>query len=296
MSIVQMGQYSIKDLEKLSGIKAHTIRIWEKRHNLVSPKRTDTNIRFYTDDDVRKILNVSTLNKNGYKISHIAPLTAQLIELEVQKVLNTSLDFDPHINDLIAAMVKLDEVIFEQKFNSSIKKFGFEKTITSVVYPLLEKIGVLWLTGNIHPAQEHFLSNFIKRKLFTAIDAQSSKSYTKKDIYILYLPEHDLHELGLLFYYYVIRKRGYKTYFLGQCVPTDSLLKVIDETGAKNLVSSWIAPTPQKDILKHVADIKKCYPKSNITLTGGQLSTMGNSEEYTIVSSQELFNQFVADL
>ena len=285
MSIVQMGQYSIKDLEKLSGIKAHTIRIWEKRHSLVSPKRTDTNIRYYTDDDVRMILNVSTLNKNGYKISH-----------EVQKILVTSSDFAPHINDLIVGMVRLDEAIFEKKFNTSIKKFGFEKTITSVIYPLLEKIGILWLTGNIHPAQEHFLTNIIKRKLYTAIDAEAIKPITKNNVFILYLQEHDLHDLGLLFYYYVIRKRGYKVYFLGQCVPTDSLLKVVEETSATYLLSSWVAPVTDKLILKHISEIKKHSPKTNIILTGGQLSSLVKSDSYSTITSQESFNDFLLQL
>lgn len=291
-----MGQYSIKDLEKLSGIKAHTIRIWEKRHSLVAPKRTETNIRYYTDDDVRMILNVSTLNKNGYKISHIAPLTPKLIELEVQKVLDSSSDFTPHINNLIACMLKLDELVFEKKFNSAVKKFGFEETFISVIYPLLEKIGVLWLTGNIHPAQEHFLSNLIKRKLYAAIDTEACKKPTKKDTYVLYLPENDLHELGLLFYYFIIRKRGYKIFFLGQCVPDDSLLKVIDEVKPSHLLSSWVAPASKKEMENHVSEIKKQTPDTKVILTGGQVLSLENTDQYTVINSHEAFEAFVKTL
>ena len=154
----------------------------------------------------------------------------------------------------------------------------------------------LWLTENLDPAQEHFLSNIIKRKLFTAIDSESTKAYTKKETYILYLPEHDLHDLGLLFYYYIIRKRGYKTYFLGQCVPIDSLLKVIESTSASVLVSSWIAPISDEEILKHVDQIKKLHPETKIVLTGGQLSKLKQSDLYTTIPSEEAFNQFVKQI
>ena len=159
-----MGNYSIRELEKLSGIKAHTIRIWEKRHQIIAPKRTDTNIRYYSDDDLKKILNVSILNNNGYKISHIAGLSREEMTEAVTKLAEEKTDTNLFIDQLTVCMIDYDEIGFEKKLAGFILKLGFERTILEILYPFLTKIGVLWLSSNITPIQEHFISNLIRQK------------------------------------------------------------------------------------------------------------------------------------
>ncbi len=256
-----MGKYSIKELEKLSGIKAHTIRIWEKRYQIVIPLRTNTNIRYYSDDDLKKIINISLLNNNGVKISKIADLTSAGLIKKVNELSETKNDADIHIDQLIVAMIDLEEENFEKILAGLILRYGFEKTITNIVYPFLEKIGLLWQTGNITPAQEHFISNLIRQKIIVAIDSLplSSKASTRA---LLFLPEEELHELGLLFYYYVVKKAGFRTYYLGQMVPYKDLMSICQSHHPSILVtaitSSPAGQTVQGFLNKLCAEISDC--------------------------------------
>ena len=165
-----MATYSIKDIEHLSGIKAHTLRIWEKRYNIIVPKRTQTNIRYYDDEDLKRLLNVSVLNRYGYKISSIANLHEKEIRNEILAITSKYGDLSAQIENLIVAMVDFDKAYFDKIFNKSIMSRGLEETMLKVIYPFFEKIGILWQTGNINPAQEHFISNLIRQKLIVAID------------------------------------------------------------------------------------------------------------------------------
>ena len=220
-----MGQYSIKELEQLSGIKAHTIRIWEKRHRIIEPLRTSTNIRFYSDLDLKKIINVSLLNTYGIKISKIADMSIDDMNKKVLEISELQNDKGVHIDQMVIAMIDMEEELFEKILNNLILRFGFEKTVTEIIYPFLEKIGILWQTQNITPAHEHFISNLIRQKIVVAIDGLSIPPKTEKKI-LLFLPEGEMHELGLLFYHFLIRKAGYRTYYLGQNVPHDDLISV----------------------------------------------------------------------
>ncbi|HEX6226126.1 MAG TPA: MerR family transcriptional regulator [Chryseolinea sp.] len=220
-----MGQYSIKELEQLSGIKAHTIRIWEKRHKIIQPSRTATNIRYYSDLDLKKIINVSLLNTYGIKISKIADMSLDDVNKKVLEISELQNDKAVHIDQMVIAMIDMEEELFEKILNNLIRRFGFEKTITEIIYPFLEKIGILWQTQNITPAHEHFISNLIRQKIIAAIDGLPIPPKTSKKI-LLFLPEGEMHEMGLLFYHYLIRKSGYRTYYLGQNVPHEDLLTV----------------------------------------------------------------------
>lgn len=221
-----MGRYSIKELAQLSGIKAHTIRIWEKRYGLISPQRTSTNIRYYADDDLRKIIAVSVLNTHGIKISKIAKLSDQEINEQIAALSESGVSMDVHIDQLVLCMIDLDEEHFERLISHLTRKFGFEETVMHILYPFLEKIGVLWLTNNITPAQEHFVSNLIRQKMLVAIDALPIPPRSARRI-VLFLPENELHELGLLFFHYLSRKKGFKTYYLGQAVPHEDLRQIV---------------------------------------------------------------------
>ena len=183
-----VSTYSIKDLEQLSGIKAHTLRIWEQRYQFIIPKRTETNIRYYDSDDLKLVLNIALLKDNGYKISKIATLGREQMREKVLQLTEKNLRYPDQINALLLAMIDLNEDHFEKIIASNILKLGFESTIINVVYPFLSKTGVLWQTGAINPAQEHFVANLIRQKIVVAIDGLyvSSDEYTSK--YLLYLP------------------------------------------------------------------------------------------------------------
>ncbi len=220
-----MGQYSIKELEQLSGIKAHTIRIWEKRFKIIEPSRTATNIRYYSDLDLKKIINVSLLNTNGIKISKIADMSLDDMNKKVLEISDLHNDTAIHIDRMVIAMIDMEEELFEKILNNLILRYSFEKTITEIIYPFLEKIGVLWQTQNIIPAHEHFISNLIRQKIIVAIDGLPIPPKAAKKI-LIFLPEGEMHELGLLFYHFLIRKAGYRTYYLGQNVPHEDLISV----------------------------------------------------------------------
>jgi DNA-binding transcriptional MerR regulator len=219
-----VSNYSIKDLEQLSGIKAHTLRIWEQRYNLLSPKRTDTNIRFYDDEDLKLILNVAMLNSHGIKISKIAAMNGSEISEEIIRLTDQSVDYNDQIQALTICMIEMDEERFEKILSTNIIKLGFEDTLLKVVYPFLTKIGILWLTGAISPAQEHFISNLIRQKLIVAIDGEVGNSQGKT--FMLFLPEGELHEISLLFSSYLIKKHGHRVIYLGQNTPTADLISV----------------------------------------------------------------------
>src|SRR6478736_3074595 len=232
-----MGKYSIKELERLSGIKAHTIRIWEKRYHVIDPERTATNIRLYSDEDLKKIINVSLLNSQGLKISKIASLSAHELSAHIIALSESKTSVDIPIDQLVVSMLDLDEEQFEKVLAHHIVNHGFEKTITGIVYPFLEKIGVLWQTGSITPAHEHFISNLIRQKLITAIAALPI-SQKNAPCVILFLPEGELHEMGLLFSHYLTRKKGFRTFYLGQSVPHEDLKKIQQLLRSRLLITS----------------------------------------------------------
>ena len=202
------GNYSIRDLEKLSGIKAHTIRIWELRYGLLTPSRTDTNIRHYSNEDLRKLLNVSSLLQKGIKISHISKLSSKQIDEQAasaQTKESIAEDYLPSAQHaLMIALFEFNEESFNKAFSLSVLKFGFADAMFKVLYPVLDKIGALWSSGEIVPAQEHFISNLVKQKLFSATDSLMINA-DKKDTFILFLPEGELHEIGLLLTNYLRR-------------------------------------------------------------------------------------------
>lgn len=279
-----MGKYSIKELEILSGIKAHTIRVWEKRHKIISPSRTSTNIRFYSDDDLKKIINVSLLNNNGIKISRIADMSREEINEKVLSISEALTEFTIHIDQLVVAMIDMEEELFEKILNTLIQRYGFEKTITEIIYPFLAKIGVLWQTQNITPAHEHFISNLIRQKIIVAIDALPIPSKIAKNI-LLFLPPGEMHELGLLFYHYLTRKAGWRTYYLGQNVPHADLIKVCETHNPDMMLTSITSPTSES-IGNYFAKLLKDFPQYIILASGAQTlqfkgKKVGNIQTFT---------------
>jgi DNA-binding transcriptional MerR regulator len=265
-----MAHYSIKDLERLSGIKAHTIRIWEKRYSLVDPARTDTNIRTYSDEDLKKILNVSILNRYGIKISHIAALSDQEISEKIQIISRDSSDYESLIENLLIAMVDVDEQRVESLLSRAIMQIGFEDCILKIIYPFFDKIGVLWQTGAINPAQEHFISHLIRQKLITAIDSLMPVSHPDPKHFLLFLPEGELHELGLLFYSYIIKKRGHRVTYLGQWVPLRDMQAASSVMDFDYLLTSLIIAMPSGELPAYLKNLSHSFPGKTIFVSGRQ--------------------------
>jgi len=265
-----MGNFSIKELEQLSGIKAHTIRIWEKRHQLIVPKRTATNIRYYSDDDLKKIISVSLLNSRGVKISKIVTLSEREINQQVFELSEEKADVEIYIDQLVLAMIDLEEEQFDKVLSRLTLKLGFENAILDVVYPFLEKIGILWLTENISPAQEHFITNLIRQKIIVAIDALQVPSKLSKRA-ILFLPENEQHEIALLFYHYIVRQSGIRTYYLGQSVPYRDL-KSICEIHKPDFIVTSITSSPQpRQVQGYLDQLCSDFKTSKIFASGAAL-------------------------
>lgn len=263
-----MSNYSIKDLEQLSGIKAHTLRIWEQRYNLLTPKRTETNIRYYDDADLKRILNVAMLNAHGLKISKIAAMSNMDISQEIIRLTDQSLDHNDQIQALTICMIEMDEERFEKVLSANILKLGFEETVLEVIYPFLSKIGVLWQTGAINPAQEHFISNLIRQKLIVAIDGQVGKVHGKT--FMLFLPEGELHELSLLFSSYLIKKHGHKVIYLGQSTPLVDLKSVYKIHQPEYLLTVITSVPSGEKVQEYVNMLGSEFSKSQLYISGLQ--------------------------
>jgi len=265
-----MQKYSINDLERITGIKAHTIRIWEKRHNLVEPKRTPTNIRYYCDEDLLRLMNVSTLNKYGFKISHIAKMNESEICEKISDITSSSNGHEPQINALVTSMVQLDEDLFEKTFSNSVIKIGFERTIIQIIFPFLEKIGLFWQLGTINIVQEHFVTNLIRQKFIMAISSQNEPVSENAKTFLLFLPEDEFHELGLLFMAFYIKRNGHRLIYLGQNLPYKDLQKTVEANSPDYLLTYFVAAMLPKDIETYLEKLSKTFSGKKIFISGYQ--------------------------
>lgn len=286
-----MANYSIRDLERLTGIKAHTIRIWEKRYGLIDPERTSTNIRAYCDSDLKRLLNVSILNKNGFKISKIAQLSAIEIAENIKKLSEHSSDSESLIEDITIAMIDLDENRFEKILSRAIIQIGFEDTVIKILNPFLRRIGIMWQTGSINPVHEHFVSNLLRQKIIVAIDSYIGNNQTNSKTFVLFLPEGEMHELSLLFAGYLIRKRGHKVIYLGQSLPLNDLLEVGSICQPDYFLSSFITSMADCNVFNYLQQLSDKFSDKIIYVTGNQALLLKNdfpdNAEY-IHSPQEL--------
>ncbi|WP_235893240.1 MerR family transcriptional regulator [Flavobacterium franklandianum] len=243
--------FSIKDLENLSGIKAHTIRIWEKRYNVLQPMRSDTNIRNYDLQSLQKLLNVVLLNDYGYKISRIAEHSTEKIELLVREIISEKSTKNHAINAFKMAMINFDQALFFNTYNRLLSEKSFRDVFYEIVIPLMQEIGLLWQAGTITPAQEHFITFLIKQKLLLNTEKLQILEPTKTDkVYVLYLPENEIHELGLMYLNYEILLNGYKTIYLGESVPIESL-KDMKKYFDTIVYVSYLTVEPTKDAINN---------------------------------------------
>lgn len=265
-----MSSYSIKDLERISGIKAHTIRIWEQRFNIISPNRTETNIRHYNDEDLKCILNIGILNTYGYKISKIAKMPKAEITASVLEITGNNFDANVQIDNLIIAMAEMDEDRFEKFLSANILRNGFEKTFLEIIHPFMVKVGILWLTNSINPAQEHFISNLVRQKLIAAIDGIAHQSKPNGKKCLLYLPENELHEINLLFANLVLKKLGYKTIYLGQSVPYNDIKMVCDLHHPDYILTIFTCSLTEMSIEEYIEKICNDFPAQQLLVSGFQ--------------------------
>lgn len=216
--------FSIKDLENLSGIKAHTIRIWEKRYNVLEPMRSDTNIRFYDASNLQKLLNITLLHNHGYKISKISKHNSKEISELAKKIINDKSATNHAVNAFKMAMMNFDQTLFTTTYNELLSKKTLKDVFCDVFIPLMEEIGLLWQTKTITPAHEHFISHLVRQKILVNTEAlQNSDSIHDDKVFVLFLPQNEIHELGLLYLNYELIYNGYKTIYLSESVPLSDL-------------------------------------------------------------------------
>ncbi len=264
-----MTHYSIKDLEYLSGIKAHTIRIWEKRYQLLDPNRSETNIRFYTDEDVRRILNVAMLIKNGYKISNVAAFNDVKLQAEVLRQNKNLQDPEKNIDQLLFHTVNLDTFGFEQLLKKIIQENGFSKTIQNVIFPFFERIGLLWQAGSIFVAHEHFVSNLIRNHLI--IEAAKFDNHLSEKKVLFFLREEELHELGLLYFNFLAAENGLRCIYLGQSLPFSDLANLLRNTEFNFVCTTFIHAIEKPALENYLSNLSMIFNKNKILVAGRQI-------------------------
>lgn len=266
-----MATYSIKELGIISGVKPHTIRIWEQRYGLLKPMRSETNIRYYDDEQFKKLLNVKELINAGMKISHIADLSPKQISIELDKIIADAYEnergFESIISQIIISIATFDEAIFEQIFSNCVIKFRLNKTYLNVIYPTLVRVGLMWCKNDIMPAQEHFFSNLIKKKIFSTIDSLPIPKNSDQT-WVLFLNEEEEHEIGLLFAYYLIRKHGKKVIYLGGNVPYDNLSMVVKQCQGTHLYTFFVKNHYDNQINDLITKLTSDFKKSTICFSG----------------------------
>jgi len=278
--------YKIKDLEKLSGIKAHTIRVWEKRYGLFCPQRTDTKRRLYSDQELIQLLNVCILYNSGIKISHIALMDDFYIQNKVTEVM-IGTPLNSSSEKLLLSLVSIDEQLFSDTLDLLIQKKGLPLTFSNYLIPFLNRIGVMWLVGTIRPCQEHFISNIIRQKVISSYDKLPIPDKNQEAV-LLFLPENEWHELGLLFYNYILRFKKKRTVYLGQSMPYDDLIKCFNLLNPSAVITSWLTIADQKTVLNYFQRLKKDVGDVPIYAGGAQISKYQSSLKDFVIEINSL--------
>ncbi|MBO9671847.1 MAG: MerR family transcriptional regulator [Sphingobacteriaceae bacterium] len=268
--------YSISDLEQLSGIHSHTIRIWEQRYKALSPMRSQGNTRLYDDRQLRKLLNIVSLTKSGFKISKICSLSDEGIDKLFDQQFSYSSDdeqADYYISQLISYGLAFDECSFNDLIDQGIYKLGLSDCYRKIIYPLLVRLGLMWRKDDICPAHEHFLCNIIRQKIFTHINNLQLTGHSGEK-WLLFLPEDEDHDIGLLFASYMLRMHHHQVIFLGSKVPLDSIKRVLSTVKVSHvlffMIKSRLASTAQKiiDQLSEICSSTKIHLAGNSEVIG----------------------------
>ncbi|MEM0992194.1 MAG: MerR family transcriptional regulator [Bacteroidota bacterium] len=290
-----MAIYSIRDLEKLSGIKAHTLRIWEQRYGIIEPQRTKTNIRYYQDEDLKRLLNIALLNKNGIKISKIAKMTSEEIMEKVSAISEVNFEFDTQLDALTISMIEMDEYKFDRIISMNLQKMGFERTMLEIVLPFLDKVSLLWLTGSIQPVQENFISYLIRQKIIVAIDNEPFVLGEDVSSFLLYLPEGETQELSLLFLQYLLKSRRNRVIYIGKDISVNDLRDAC-QIHQPNYIYTIITETfVGEGVQKYVDTLMNNFSDCQILVSGYQVIThnIKSNKNVTVLKSLEQTINFI---
>ncbi len=288
-----MAVYSIRDLEIITGIKTHTIRIWERRYNLIEPKRTKTNIRYYSDKDLKKLLNISILNKKGMRISQIASMDESQIRDRVLDCLMDSKQGNITSGNLMVAMLELDELRFTTTLSESIIKIGFEATIETILFPFLDRVTLLWQAGAINVSQDHYISNLIRQKLLIAINNEIRSPESTHGRILFFTPENEWHEITLLFYSFVARKAGFETIYLGASTPLNEIGNMLDLKPFDAIFFSMVFTRSESEIDKTIDQIAQLENCKKVFITGNVIEEYNPAmpDNFTLCTSATQFKK-----
>lgn len=264
-------KYFIKDVENITGIKAFTLRVWEQRYGMLLPKRTDTNIRYYEEDDLKYMMNVALLNANGYKISKIAEMSREEVQQRTLHISENNSTHQAQIQALTNAMIAFDEREFNKILSINMLKLGMIETTSSIIFPLLQHVGILWLSGSINVAHEHFITNLIKQRMYTAIDQITTPLVPNARKFILFLPNGENHELSLLFASYILKTRGQQVVYIGSSTPMDDLNQLFKVHQPDVLFCAVTNANSHMPIQVYINTLSRTWPKTTICLTGNQV-------------------------
>lgn len=292
-------KYFIKDVENITGIKAFTIRIWEQRYGMLVPKRTDTNIRYYEEDDLKYMMNVALLNVNGYKISKISEMSREEVQRRTLNISESNSTYQNQIQALTSAMIEFSEKEFNKILSINILKLGMEETTGRIIFPLLQHVGILWLSGSINVAHEHFITNIIKQRLYSAIDQISTPPAANAKKFILFLPNGENHELSLLFASYMLKSRGHQVVYIGSSTPIEDLNQLFKVHKPDVLFCAVTNANNNMPIQVYVNTLSRNWPTTTICLTGSQIVKRRDlkvAANCKVIASPDDFLEFLAKL
>jgi DNA-binding transcriptional MerR regulator len=277
--------YSIKDLEKLSGIKAHTIRIWERRYGVLTPLRTDTNIRYYQDEHLQLLLNIALLNRHGYKISKISHMSKEQISETVAQISDIDAKFEDQLDAITLSIFELDEYKFDKILSSHIQQIGFESTMFEVIYPLLDKLSLLWLSGSVNQIHENFVSQLIRQKLITAIDQIPLIRPNNNPSFLIYMPEGEDQDLSLSFLHFLLKSRKYKVMNLGSEIGLVDLEKAMNVYPEVNYLFTMVNESiPDEKLPSYLNYLRGIFPDTSLILSGYKIISQNpNIDNNTII-------------
>jgi DNA-binding transcriptional MerR regulator len=287
-----MNLFSISELQQFSGIKAHTIRVWEQRYNALNPTRSEGNTRYYDNAQLRRLLNIVSLMESDYKVSELCSMTDRMLFKLLEEKLKETKSGDElneyYVSQLIAAATAFDELHFEKIFSNCLLRLGMRNTYLRVIYPLLNRIGLMWAADTICPAYEHFSSNIIRQKIFSAIDSLPPAKSSRHS-WLLFLPENEFHEIGLLFSHYLLRQAGKKVIYLGSNVPFETLIDAVEKTTPGHLLFFLVHHAIPEDSQSYINRLKRNFGKIKIHLSGNEklISKLKTGKECNWIHSVE---------
>lgn len=289
-------KYFIKDVENITGIKAFTIRVWEQRYGMLVPERTDTNIRYYEEEDLKYMMNVALLNHHGYKISKIAEMTREEVQRRTLHISENNSSYQNQVQSLTNAMIAFDEKEFNKILSINILKLGMMETMTEIIFPFLQHVGILWLSGSINVAHEHFITNLVKQRLYVSIDQITTPKMPEAKKFILFLPNGENHELSLLFASYILKTRGHEVIYVGSSTPIDDLNQLCKVHKPDVLFCAITNANSNIPIQVYVNTLHRNWADIPICLTGNQIVRRRDlkvPENCHIISTPQTFIDFL---